>query len=57
MAFLEACHASFTASPSIAGLLMFGPAASAMPQYAIAHLGSSSPARRNEAMASSWLKP
>ena len=38
------------------GLLMCGPFASATPQCAIAQLGSSSAARRNERIASSWLK-
>jgi hypothetical protein len=36
---------------------MWGPLATAMPQYAIAQPGSSSAARRNERIASSWLKP
>ncbi len=51
----SASHAAFARSSGTTGLLMCGPFATATPQKAIAHFGSSSAARRNARIASSWL--
>ena len=53
----SASQAALARSGGSTGLLMCGPLASATPQCAIAHPGSSSAARWNERIASSWLKP
>ena len=51
----SASHAAFARSGGTTGLLMCGPFAIAIPHCAIAHFGSSSVARRNARIASSWL--
>ena len=56
LAWASAFHAAFARSSGTTGLLMCGPFAMATPQKAMAHFGSSSPARRNARIASSWLK-
>ena len=56
LALASASHAAFARSSGTTGLLMCGPFAMATPQKAMAHFGSSSPARRNARIASSWLK-
>jgi hypothetical protein len=54
-AVVTASQAAFARSAGTTGLLMWGPLAIATPHGAIAHFGSSSAARRNERIASSWL--